>query len=194
MERTTQMKTKQESEGKHGKETDKECSVVRHRPSNKRTQESAGEPMARVPKVAHETILCGTRRTLTIKQICVKIFYIYYLFYILFYLPFTRYRTIGHLKMSEYIFLMIWSWCLSLMKAYDLIYELFSNIILLLDGEKVQNGIRYTLCIQCMYMRGFEGDIAAVCHRADICTKKFYKSLAQSQKTKTFRRSKWKGT
>jgi len=44
--------------------------------------------------------------------------------------------------MSELIFLMIWSWCLNLMKSYDFIYELFS-IILSLDGEKVQNGIRY---------------------------------------------------
>jgi len=30
---------------------------------------SAGEPMARVPKVARETILRGTRRTLEIKDI-----------------------------------------------------------------------------------------------------------------------------
>jgi len=37
---------------------------------------SAGEPMARMPKVAWETILRGTRRTLEIKEIFLKIFYI----------------------------------------------------------------------------------------------------------------------
>ena len=36
--------------------------------------------------------------------------------------------------MSEYIFVMTYSWCLSLMKTYDLIYELFSYI-LTLDGK-----------------------------------------------------------
>jgi len=39
-------------------------------------QISTGEPMARVPKVARETILRGMRRTLEIKDIFVKIFYI----------------------------------------------------------------------------------------------------------------------
>jgi len=49
--------------------------------------------MARVPKMARETILRGTRHTLEIKQICVKIVYIYLLFiYFIFY--FTR-RSLG---------------------------------------------------------------------------------------------------
>jgi len=33
---------------------------------------SAGEPMARVPKVARERFMRGTRHNLEIKQICVK--------------------------------------------------------------------------------------------------------------------------
>jgi len=40
------------------------------------TYASAGEPIARVPKAAREIILRGTRRTLEIKQIFVKIFFI----------------------------------------------------------------------------------------------------------------------
>jgi len=58
---------------------------------------SAGEPMARVPKVARETILSGTRRTFKITEISVKIFYFHTLF--------TRNRTIRHFEISAYIFL-----------------------------------------------------------------------------------------
>jgi len=59
------------------------------------TYTSAGEPMARVPKVARETILFGTRRTVEIKQVFVKIFY--------FHTPFTRNKTIRHFEFSAYI-------------------------------------------------------------------------------------------
>jgi len=38
--------------------------------------------------------------------------------------------------MLEYIFLMIWSWCLRLMKSDDLIYELFSIILSLEMGKR----------------------------------------------------------
>jgi len=59
---------------------------------------SGGEPMARVPKVARETILRGTRRTLEIKEF----FLIFY-----FHTTFTKNRTIRHFEISAHIFLVI---------------------------------------------------------------------------------------